>query len=690
MPDAYFSVLVGATLLILLVIQRTSMKESPFGSEAWRWLVLTIFGISVVYVLVPSLRRPCTHNYWYAFLMAIGGTAIIYQAANPEDPNAWSLPQASLQITGLVRIPAVCLTKSIPLVALCNVAIIVLAIVFSPAALIGLELVSATCAVIAAIALQVLLKQSAERSLNISKMSSDLQAARALLQLICDAVVELDESLRLSHHSPELAAILLRDASPGRRSLQGTRFRDFVATPEEAAKAQKELLGVSSRSAASAFHTRLVDAYNSKFRTEVFHVRYQQNGRTSHLIGLRDFTDQTSLARNSRIDSNESALNVSSDKVSLSRSSPLLPQYNVLLLVDLSKRVVEAASISAFGLVGAGVLDLFPQFGAELLNKAREADVEDTTRRFCFEHVAVRCGPGQTDRIDGTAEVCFLLPDTQIANENFVEEVSGLLNTGEVPNLFNAEDKTQILELCTNVAAKEGRHGPAEVRMFPSLVNCCTIDWFHEWPDAALQSADDSAEVANHFLGKTGMPDDVLKGVVNVCVAMQKSAEVSAWALPVFTLAERFQKEVQRYYYAQEIPFSAIGQYASTSETRIHRRALELVTPTSYLELINAFKGLLANKQDEVSKIKSRYDVGLDKIMSTEEQVTTMQAELEELKPTLKKTAEETVCPPAPSGLRGQFRPLSKESGQKAQAEWNLLITGWDSAVYSLYESARA
>ncbi|CAJ1411101.1 unnamed protein product [Effrenium voratum] len=240
-----------------------------------------------------------------------------------------------------------------------------------------------------------------------------------------------------------------------------------------------------------------------------------------------------------------------------------------------------------------------------------------------LKRLLIRCG-GQMK------EVCFLLPDTQIANENFVEEVSGLLNTGEVPNLFNAEDKTQVLELCTNVAAKEGRHGPAEVmaffveqcmknmhivlafspigenfrrrvRMFPSLVNCCTIDWFHEWPEAALQS------VAHHFLGKIGMPDQVLTGVVNICVAMQKS---------VFELAERFQKEVQRYYY---------------------------VTPTSYLELINAFKGLLASKQEEVSKVKSRYDVGLDKIMSTEEQVTTMQAELEELKPTLKKTAEDTA-----------------------------------------------
>ena len=287
-------------------------------------------------------------------MSVVVGPFVLCLSEVPEDENAWPNPQTSLQITGLVRIPAVCLTKNIRLVALCNVAIVVLAAIFSPSARIGLEMVSGVAAVISAIALQEFLKRSAERSVSLSKMSSDLEAARALLQLICDAVVELDESLRLSHHSPELAAILLRDASPARRSLQGMRFRDFVATPEEAAKAQKELLGVSSLSAASAFHTRLVDAYNSKFRTEVFHVRYQQNGRTSHLIGLRDFTDQTSLAQ--RIDSNGSALNVSSDKVSVSRPPPLLLQYNVLLLVDLRKRVVEASSFSASGLLG--ILDV--------------------------------------------------------------------------------------------------------------------------------------------------------------------------------------------------------------------------------------------------------------------------------------------------------------------------------------------
>ncbi len=30
-------------------------------------------------------------------------------------------------------------------------------------------------------------------------------------------------------------------------------------------------------------------------------------------------------------------------------------------------------------------------------------------------------------------------------------------------------------------------------RMFPSLVNCCTIDWFTEWPPEALLSVSETA-----------------------------------------------------------------------------------------------------------------------------------------------------------------------------------------------------
>ena len=41
----------------------------------------------------------------------------------------------------------------------------------------------------------------------------------------------------------------------------------------------------------------------------------------------------------------------------------------------------------------------------------------------------------------------FLLTDTQIKEESFLEDVDGLLNAGEVPNLFELDEKQEILEV---------------------------------------------------------------------------------------------------------------------------------------------------------------------------------------------------------------------------------------------------
>ena len=51
----------------------------------------------------------------------------------------------------------------------------------------------------------------------------------------------------------------------------------------------------------------------------------------------------------------------------------------------------------------------------------------------------------------------------------------------------------------------------ARLRQFPSLVNCCTIDWFSEWPEEALHS------VAHSFLGDITEIDDatVIAGLVS-------------------------------------------------------------------------------------------------------------------------------------------------------------------------------
>lgn len=41
------------------------------------------------------------------------------------------------------------------------------------------------------------------------------------------------------------------------------------------------------------------------------------------------------------------------------------------------------------------------------------------------------------------------------------------------------------------------------LRMFPSLINCCTIDWFQAWPKDALEM------VANKFLEDLDLEDNI-------------------------------------------------------------------------------------------------------------------------------------------------------------------------------------
>ena len=50
----------------------------------------------------------------------------------------------------------------------------------------------------------------------------------------------------------------------------------------------------------------------------------------------------------------------------------------------------------------------------------------------------------------------------------------------------------------------------SRLRQFPSLITCCTIDWFSEWPDEALQS------VARNFLQDlTEIEPDTVDGLVS-------------------------------------------------------------------------------------------------------------------------------------------------------------------------------
>lgn len=49
------------------------------------------------------------------------------------------------------------------------------------------------------------------------------------------------------------------------------------------------------------------------------------------------------------------------------------------------------------------------------------------------------------------------------------------------------------------------------LRLYRSLVNCCTIDWFHTWPDDAL------GKVAHKFLNEVNISDEMKKECGVIC-----------------------------------------------------------------------------------------------------------------------------------------------------------------------------
>jgi dynein heavy chain len=109
------------------------------------------------------------------------------------------------------------------------------------------------------------------------------------------------------------------------------------------------------------------------------------------------------------------------------------------------------------------------------------------------------------------------------------------------------------------------------LRMFPSLVNCCAIDWFLAWPKDALKS------VAEVFIRDVeDLPE--FEGIVDICVDMQ---------MRVTDLTTSYYAESKIQYY---------------------------VTPTSYLVLIKAFKDLLSKKRNDIDTIIMKYTKGIDQL----------------------------------------------------------------------------
>jgi dynein heavy chain len=192
-------------------------------------------------------------------------------------------------------------------------------------------------------------------------------------------------------------------------------------------------------------------------------------------------------------------------------------------------------------------------------------------------------------------DIVFLFTEGQIKDEAFLGDIDCLLNSGEVPNLFTIEEKQEIIEIARLAAQGGNRNLDISVlavltffinrckeklhvmlcfspigelfrmrlRMYPSLVNCCTIDWFEVWPEDALE------QVALHNATNINIAEDLKINSVAACKYFHTCAKEAS---------EIFYKNYGRKTY---------------------------VTSAAFLDLIKTFEILMKEKQEET--ILARY-----------------------------------------------------------------------------------
>jgi dynein heavy chain len=255
--------------------------------------------------------------------------------------------------------------------------------------------------------------------------------------------------------------------------------------------------------------------------------------------------------------------------------------------------------------------------------------------------------------------VVFLFSDTQIVKESFLEDINNILNTGEVPNLFEVSELEEIVGLVRPLAKEAGKIDTRDVvlayftqlvrenlhivlafspvgeqfrvrcRQFPSIINCCTIDWYKPWPEDALSSVAQRFFQENASLGVGELKEPLSK----ICVEIHTS---------VTKKGEAFYQELRRRNYT---------------------------TPTSYLELIRLYLDMLKEQQSILPQKINRYKIGLKRLKETNEMVNQLQKELVELQPILVQSRIDNEKLMVELQIKQADAKVTEESCSKDEAE---------------------
>ena len=183
-----------------------------------------------------------------------------------------------------------------------------------------------------------------------------------------------------------------------------------------------------------------------------------------------------------------------------------------------------------------------------------------------------------------------------------VRDIADKLGIEDYYNFYVSRVREKLhIVLCMSPVGEALR---VRIRMFPSLVNCCTIDWIDPWPEEALMSV--SMKIIDQLQSiRLKKIPDIKTSLCKLSVFIHQS---------VTEEGETFFQLMRRHIYT---------------------------TPKNYLDLLKLYKRILFKKEKEVNTRINILSTGVGKLDEANVEVTRMKGELEELKPKLKIKMEE-------------------------------------------------
>ncbi|XP_077481740.1 dynein axonemal heavy chain 9 isoform X2 [Stigmatopora argus] len=224
----------------------------------------------------------------------------------------------------------------------------------------------------------------------------------------------------------------------------------------------------------------------------------------------------------------------------------------------------------------------------------------------------------------------LLMTDAQVADERFLVLVNDLLASGEIPDLFPDDEVENIIGSVRPEVRSSGLMDTREncwkffidrvrrqlkvalcfspvgtklrvrSRKFPAVINCTSIDWFHEWPQEALES------VSLKFLQEVDNIEPQVKESVS-----------------------KFMAHVH------------ISVNQTSREYMANERRYNYTTPKSFLEQIKLYQYLLGQMSKDLSSKMERLENGQQKLNSTTAQVDDLKAKLAAQEVVLKQKNED-------------------------------------------------